>query len=159
VRNRARPEGSIAEAYIADECLTFCSKYMDDVETRFNREPRNTGFSDEESYGVDVFGHGVRFTSAEEVVYNDPFLDQMSWYVLNNCNQVEEYIKYVIPAVLCYMLPSYGHMALYIDPFIVIAASSEMNCRVKGCLTLRKQCNKDSRHGSGIWLVCVQHLL
>jgi hypothetical protein len=31
VRNRARPEGSIAEAYIADECLTFCSKYMDDV--------------------------------------------------------------------------------------------------------------------------------
>ena len=40
VRNRARPEGSIAEAYVADECLTFCSKYMDDVETRFNREPR-----------------------------------------------------------------------------------------------------------------------
>ena len=45
VRNRARPEGSIAEAYIADECLTFCSKYMDDVETIFNRNPRNIGFS------------------------------------------------------------------------------------------------------------------
>jgi hypothetical protein len=41
VRNRAHPEGSIAEAYVADECLTFCSKYMDDVETRFNRKPRN----------------------------------------------------------------------------------------------------------------------
>ena len=49
VRNRARPEGSIVEAYIADECLTFCSTYMDDVETRFNREPRNVGFSDEEA--------------------------------------------------------------------------------------------------------------
>ena len=56
VRNRARPEGSIAEAYIADECLTFCSRYMDDVDTRFNRELRNMGFSNEEAYGVDVLG-------------------------------------------------------------------------------------------------------
>jgi hypothetical protein len=54
VRNRARLEGSIVEAYIADECLTFCSKYMDDVETRFNTELRNVGFSDEEAYGADV---------------------------------------------------------------------------------------------------------
>lgn len=37
VRNRARPEGSIAEAYIVDECLTFCSRYFSDVETRYNR--------------------------------------------------------------------------------------------------------------------------
>jgi hypothetical protein len=44
VRNRARPEGSIAEAYIADECLTFCFRYMDDVQTRFNREPRKRFF-------------------------------------------------------------------------------------------------------------------
>jgi len=71
VRNRARPEGSITEAYIADECLTFCSKYMDEVETRFNREPRNVGFSDEEAYGADVFGHGVRFTSVAELVYDE----------------------------------------------------------------------------------------
>ena len=41
VRNRARPEGSIAEAYIADECLTFCSRYLHRVETRFNRLERN----------------------------------------------------------------------------------------------------------------------
>jgi hypothetical protein len=44
VRNRSRPEGSIAKAYVADECLTFCSKYLDDVDTIFNREPRNRGF-------------------------------------------------------------------------------------------------------------------
>jgi hypothetical protein len=44
VRNRSQPEGSIAEAYVADECQTFCSKYLDDVDTRFNREPRNKGF-------------------------------------------------------------------------------------------------------------------
>ena len=41
VRNKAGPEASIAEAYIADECLTFCSRYLHRAETRFNRLERN----------------------------------------------------------------------------------------------------------------------
>jgi hypothetical protein len=93
VRNRARPEGSIAEAYIAEECLTFCSKYMEGVETRFNRPPRNIGFSDEEAYHVDVFGHGVHFTSAPDTLYDDGGFDQMVWYVLSNCSQVDKYVQ------------------------------------------------------------------
>jgi hypothetical protein len=44
VQNRSQLEDSIAKAYVANECLTFCSKYMDDVDTRFNQEPRNKGF-------------------------------------------------------------------------------------------------------------------
>jgi hypothetical protein len=40
VQNTSRPEGSIAEAYVIDECLTFCSRYFDDVETRWNRPGR-----------------------------------------------------------------------------------------------------------------------
>ena len=28
VRNRSRPEGSIAEGYLAEECLTFCSRFL-----------------------------------------------------------------------------------------------------------------------------------
>jgi hypothetical protein len=92
VRNRARPEGSIAEAYIADECLTFCSRYLDGVETRFNREPRNIVFSNEEAYGVDVFGHRVHFMSAPELVYDEDCFDQMVWYVLNNSSQAEKYV-------------------------------------------------------------------
>jgi hypothetical protein len=83
VRNRACPKGSIAKAYVADECLTFCSKYMDDVETRFNQKPRNMGFSNEDAYNVDVFGRGVNFNSASEYVYDHGY-DQMVWYVLNN---------------------------------------------------------------------------
>ena len=98
VRNIACPEGSIAEAYVASECLTFCSKYMDDVETRFNRKPRNMGFSNEDAYTVDVFGHGVNFTSASKYVYDDGY-DQMVWYVLNNCSQVQEYVKYVLTSI------------------------------------------------------------
>ncbi|GKC23530.1 hypothetical protein Tco_1025680 [Tanacetum coccineum] len=41
VKNKAKPEGSIAEGYVAEEALTFCSQYLKGVETRFNRHGRN----------------------------------------------------------------------------------------------------------------------
>ncbi|CAN0846128.1 hypothetical protein LINGRAHAP2_LOCUS4312, partial [Linum grandiflorum] len=41
VENKARPEGSIAETYLVDECLTFCSRYLTSVETLYNRPERN----------------------------------------------------------------------------------------------------------------------
>ncbi|GJV39456.1 hypothetical protein Tco_1417896 [Tanacetum coccineum] len=41
VRNKAKPEGSIAKGYITEEALTFCSHYLKGVEIRFNRHKRN----------------------------------------------------------------------------------------------------------------------
>ena len=41
VRNKAKPEGSIAEGYVADEALTFCSMYLEGMQTKFNRADRN----------------------------------------------------------------------------------------------------------------------
>ncbi|XP_039140514.1 uncharacterized protein LOC120277730 [Dioscorea cayenensis subsp. rotundata] len=41
VRNRASPEGSIAEGYLANECLTFASRYLVGTETSFNQSTRN----------------------------------------------------------------------------------------------------------------------
>jgi hypothetical protein len=95
VRNKARPEGSIAEAYVANEALTFCSRYMDDIETRFNRLPRNVGFSYQSAYTVDVFGHGVNLIGACDLSYSEE-LDKLAWYVLHKCDQAEKYIKYVL---------------------------------------------------------------
>ena len=46
--NRAAPEGSVAEGYIVEECLTFCSRYMEGVETIFNQPTKTI----EESTGV-----------------------------------------------------------------------------------------------------------
>jgi hypothetical protein len=43
VRNRAKPEGSIAEAYVATDTLTFCSRYMEDMNTRFNSKDDSGG--------------------------------------------------------------------------------------------------------------------
>ena len=63
VRNRARPKGSITEAYIANEALTFCSRYMNDVVTRFNRDDDkwDQGVSDSD---LSIFQHGVKLLGA-----------------------------------------------------------------------------------------------
>ncbi|KAI3864756.1 hypothetical protein MKW92_041207, partial [Papaver armeniacum] len=45
VKNKARPEGSIAEGYIVKESLTYCSMYLRGIETKFNREERNNDTS------------------------------------------------------------------------------------------------------------------
>jgi hypothetical protein len=40
VRNKAHPEGSIAEGYILEECLTFCLRFLD-VDTKDNSVDRH----------------------------------------------------------------------------------------------------------------------
>ncbi|KAK5840209.1 hypothetical protein PVK06_009096 [Gossypium arboreum] len=45
-RNKRYPEGSIAEGYLVEECMTFCPRYLEDVETRLNRPSRNVGLND-----------------------------------------------------------------------------------------------------------------
>ena len=56
VRNKAHPEGSIAEAYIAEECLTFCSRVLD-VDTKLNRVDRHESTAvNEPPSGLSIFG-------------------------------------------------------------------------------------------------------
>ena len=78
MRNRSHPEGSIAEGYLAEECLTFCSRYLHDVETKLNRPIRNY---EGEQRGRSL-GKGKLF-----------LLDKTAWeqahrYVLANSNVV-----------------------------------------------------------------------
>ncbi|KAL0311558.1 UNVERIFIED_CONTAM: hypothetical protein Sangu_2450500 [Sesamum angustifolium] len=47
VRNKARPEACIAEQYIDNECLTFCSMYLHNVETRFSRMERELRYGEQ----------------------------------------------------------------------------------------------------------------
>ena len=96
LRNKARSEGSTAEGYVADECLTFCSRYMDDVHTVYNKEPRNSAFEDLDAYDVEVFGHGVIFISAGDYDVEDPAeVKKMVWYVLHNNDETVKYRRYV----------------------------------------------------------------
>ncbi|XP_019236073.1 PREDICTED: uncharacterized protein LOC109216379 isoform X2 [Nicotiana attenuata] len=47
VRSTSCPEGSIAEGYWIEECMTFCSRYLHDVETKLSRPLRNYASSNE----------------------------------------------------------------------------------------------------------------
>jgi hypothetical protein len=79
VRIRNYPEGSTAGGYIADECLTYCSRYLsDDVQTKFNNPPRNLD---------GPVGEGV-MTTLQPLTW-----EQAHRYVLFNCDIMKPYIK------------------------------------------------------------------
>ena len=61
-RNKRYPEGSIAEGYLAEVCMTFCSRYLEDAETRLNRPSRNAGLNDHdlaETYLFQSYGEPI----------------------------------------------------------------------------------------------------
>ena len=88
LRNRARPEGSIARVYIESEVLTFCSSYMDDVVDGL------LGFDGPTDGDTDVFMHGVRLIGRYQVQYiDDKTFKQLVWYVLSSSDEVEPYLE------------------------------------------------------------------
>lgn len=92
VRNKAQPEGSIAEAYIYNECLTFCSMYLKNVETRFNRVERNYDGNDQQGELSIFSSNGRTFGGAKYDELNNTDWEKARLYVLNNCDEVNDYI-------------------------------------------------------------------
>ncbi|KAG8369383.1 hypothetical protein BUALT_Bualt14G0005500 [Buddleja alternifolia] len=81
MRNKAHPEGSIAKGYILEECMTFCSRYLNDVKTNANNSPRNY---DGDSDMGRLIGNGKEF-----------HLNHVTWvqahrYVLQNSDVIEK---------------------------------------------------------------------
>ena len=107
VRNRAYPEGSIAEGYLANECITFCSRYFDLIETSFNQTMRNeepTHTNEEErsfSYNVGrPLGRKKHkgFNVSKRKRISCIVLDKKSWiqahrHVLFNSEEVTPFLK------------------------------------------------------------------
>jgi hypothetical protein len=95
----SHPEGSIAEGYIFDECLTFCSRYLEGCETKFKRKGRNDVIEPECS-SMPFFNHKGRFLAGKHVVT----LERKEWlqahrYVLFNYEHISPYLRYAIPCV------------------------------------------------------------
>uniref|UniRef100_A0A2N9GAQ5 Transposase-associated domain-containing protein n=1 Tax=Fagus sylvatica TaxID=28930 RepID=A0A2N9GAQ5_FAGSY len=82
VRNRAHPEGSIAEGYLSVECLTFCSMYLRGIHTRWSPEERNNdGWQEEMSVGLSVFSQRVRpLGAAKTVRLDNKLLTKARWF-------------------------------------------------------------------------------
>ena len=93
------PEGSIAEGYLTEECLTFCSRYLEGVETKFNRPTRNDDVLNHDIENLDMdtssifsllgrhLGKGITF------VLDNETRTKAHQYVLNNCEKVAPFIK------------------------------------------------------------------
>ncbi|GKA92067.1 hypothetical protein Tco_0813992, partial [Tanacetum coccineum] len=91
VRNKAKPEGSIAEGYVAEEALTLSSHYFRDVTTQFNHLERN----------VDPPPPTCQFQAFRSVCNTiglwpfPPFgakeFNKARWYVLHNSPEIDTY--------------------------------------------------------------------
>ncbi|KAF7119899.1 hypothetical protein RHSIM_Rhsim13G0141700 [Rhododendron simsii] len=95
VRNKNRPEGSIAKGYLAKECLTFCSRYLEDVETRFNRVGRNDDEGSTIAARLPIFStQGWPFGKVATETLDQETLVMALQYVLFNCDVVDKFSKF-----------------------------------------------------------------
>ncbi|KAL0370660.1 UNVERIFIED_CONTAM: hypothetical protein Sangu_0384100 [Sesamum angustifolium] len=91
VNNKAFPEGSMVEGYNVEECLTFCSMYLNDIETQFNKVERNyEKFSGSSQHSLSVFSENSRLIgkgNCDEVLgYIREHKEELSQ---NGCSNVE----------------------------------------------------------------------
>lgn len=95
VRNKSHPEGSIAEGYLSEECSTFCSRYLHEIESRYNRPVRNYDCGDVEPQGkFSVFTrNGRTLGKALSRTLSTDEWEQARLYVLNNCEEVVPFVQ------------------------------------------------------------------
>ena len=94
VRNKACPQGSMAEAYVANECLIFCSRYLSNIETQLNRVDRNDDIELVFPHQLSIFSKlgkplgkpNVRTLTLDEY-------KQAQLYVLRNCEEAEPFLE------------------------------------------------------------------
>ncbi|XP_073121628.1 uncharacterized protein [Henckelia pumila] len=86
VKNRARPEGCIAECYLADERMRFCSAYIKNAASIGVRSNRN---EDLENGLVE----GRPISQGKEKILEDNVLQAAHRYVLFNTAEVESYLQ------------------------------------------------------------------
>ena len=97
VRNKAQPEGSIAEGYLTQEILNFCSRYLDNIETRWN-QPRRVDdgpINSEPKLRVDeLFPQVGKHVGGWSYFHLTPIeMLQAHRHVLTNCPAVDQYLQ------------------------------------------------------------------
>ncbi|XP_062100927.1 uncharacterized protein LOC133806858 [Humulus lupulus] len=85
VRNRARPEGCIAECYLADECVSFCNEFTDHSIELNTKKGRN------EEWSNDVILEGRPISRRKEIILTDELLEIAHRYILLNTSVVEPF--------------------------------------------------------------------
>ena len=78
VRNKNRPEGCIAQCYIVEEAIEFCSEFLTEL------DPIGVPFARKEE---------KPFGEANVIEVDRVSLNQAHLYVLHNTNDVQPYIE------------------------------------------------------------------
>ncbi|KAM6552349.1 hypothetical protein CsatB_002157 [Cannabis sativa] len=92
VRNKARPEGSIAEGYVIDEALTFCSMYFKGVHTKFNCPERNEDAPSVSRY-LTVYKSQCRPLGKQTITtLDEKTRKRAEWYILQNSSEIDPYM-------------------------------------------------------------------
>ena len=94
VKNKARPEGSIAKGYVTDEALTYCSMYFRGIETQFNKPERTEGCDKQNHATLSVFTQPAKpFGGVQYIELSHDEKNKAHWYILYNCMELEPYLK------------------------------------------------------------------
>ena len=94
VKNKAYPEGSIAEGYIVEECLTFCSKSLN-VDTKLNRPEHHENMAvNEPPLGPSIFADMDYKSRGKNIDQIGPYeLRKMRHYIITNREEASDWIK------------------------------------------------------------------
>lgn len=87
VRNRAAPEGSIAENYLADECVRFCGRYMKNSSLFSSKRKRNDRVEN------DTIIEGSTLLKGRSLQLTDEIHKAVHLCVLINSQETEPYIE------------------------------------------------------------------
>jgi hypothetical protein len=100
VRNKAHLEGCIAEAVVAAECMTFCSRFLDGFETKHNQLSRNDDTDEPFHQSSDhhqsiLFPHnaGKPLGMPGTYILKGITKIQAHRYVLFNCSEINNYLR------------------------------------------------------------------
>lgn len=88
VKNHARPEGCMAEGYLAGECISFCLEFLQKVVLVQEVLNRN-----EDIENVSMIVEGRPLQKGEEVILSDKERDIAHRYVLMNMSAMDQYVE------------------------------------------------------------------
>ena len=91
VKTRSHPEGSIAQGYWVEECLTFYLRYLHDIEKKSNRPIRNYDGGDDHLEQIT----GRTLGRSEGFLLDDISYAQAHRYLLVNNNAIAPFLELV----------------------------------------------------------------
>ncbi|KAK9086915.1 hypothetical protein Syun_029309 [Stephania yunnanensis] len=86
-KNRARPEGCMSECYIADECVRFCSRKLEQLTDMGDQEHRDNNIHNE------TMLEGEPISPVYTKMLSDDMLEKAYRCILFNLKIVEPYLE------------------------------------------------------------------